>query len=57
MATFFRVHPDVNNRDIHDPEGKIYDQDFNEVQPDELEGSNVLVVCTPAQFKVMRATG
>ena len=56
MATHFRVHPDVSNRDIFDPESRLYDQDFNEVTPEIVQGNDVLVTLTPEQFDLMVAS-
>jgi hypothetical protein len=51
MAVYFRVHPDKNNRDIFDSDGKLYDADFNEVEPEVLHSNDVLVTASPEEFE------
>jgi hypothetical protein len=50
MAVYFRVHPDKSNRDVFDSEGKLYDADFNEVEPEVLHSNDVLVTASPDEF-------
>lgn len=51
MAVYFRVHPDKNNnRDVFDPESKLYDADFNEAEPEVLHSNDVLVTVTPEEY-------
>lgn len=53
MATYFRIHPDKSNRDVFDAESKLYDADFNEVQPEVLHSNDVLVSATPEEWNTI----
>jgi hypothetical protein len=53
MAVYFRVHPDKGNRDVFDPDSKLYDADFNEVEPEELHSNDVLVTASPEEFETI----
>lgn len=53
MATYWRVHPDVSNRDVFDDDSKLYDQEFNEVAPEVLNSNDVLATLTPDQFNAI----
>lgn len=56
MATYWRVHPDTTNRDLFDEAGKLYDQDFNEVQPEVVSSNDVLLTATPDQYNTILAS-
>jgi hypothetical protein len=53
MAVYFRVHPDKSNRDVFDPDSKLYDAEFNEAQPEDLHSNDVLVTASPEEFETI----
>jgi len=53
---YFRVHPDKSNRDVFDPESKLYDADFNPVEPEVLHSNDVLVTATPEEYNTILAS-
>lgn len=55
MATYFRVHPDKSNRDIFDEDGKLYDADLEEVEPEVVHGNDILICATPEEFETITA--
>lgn len=56
MATYFRVHPDPANRDIFDADSELYDQGFNEVDAEDVQGNDVLITMTPDQYNTIIAS-
>lgn len=56
MAVYFRVHPDKSNRDIFDEDGKLYDAEFKEAQPEDVHSNDVLVTATPEEFESILAS-
>lgn len=55
MATFFRVHPDKSNRDLFDPESRLYDSNLNEAKPEDVHSNDVLITATPEEWDVIQA--
>ena len=49
------TNPDKLNGDASDPEGKLYDAEFGEADPEVLRGDDVLVTCTPEDYAAIMA--
>lgn len=56
MATYFRVHPDKNNRDLYDENGKIYDANLAPAEPEDVHSNDILICATPEEFDTILAS-
>lgn len=50
MTVYLRVHPDPTNYDVFDSMSELYDTKLNEIQPEDLSGTDVIFRMTPEQF-------
>lgn len=51
MNVYLRVHPDPKNYDVFDVDSWLFDTKLNEVNPEDLAGTDILFRMTPDQFK------